>query len=69
MSFFSVCQVVVKEGGLVSGLSLCGLYFTIRSKIGLYISVYVVHLLLLLLFFVCSLSRATSDLSVELRYA
>jgi hypothetical protein len=34
----------VREGGLVSGLLLCRSYFTIMSKIGLCMSVCVVHL-------------------------
>jgi hypothetical protein len=36
VGFFSICQVVVGEGELVSVLLLCVLYFMIRSKIGLY---------------------------------
>jgi hypothetical protein len=36
VGFFSICLVVVGEGGVVSGLLLCESYFAIRSKIGLY---------------------------------
>jgi hypothetical protein len=34
VGFFSVCHVVVRKGGLVSGLLLCVLYFKITSKTG-----------------------------------